>query len=89
MHGRFSVARICELLTQGDDERVVRELVRQVRQSARADFLVGAFTSSPAAWRCGLVRSNRTAMIAANPLREGQRGAVEEPRRANRYEGEL
>jgi hypothetical protein len=71
MHGRFSVARICELLTEGGDERVVRELVRQVRQRARTLFLVCAFTSSRAARRCGLVRSRRTAMIAANPLRDG------------------
>lgn len=71
MHGRFSVARVCELLTERDDETVLRELVRQVRQMARADFLVSAFTSSRAAGRCGLVRSRRTAMIAANPLHDG------------------
>lgn len=71
MHGRFSVARVCELLTERDDERVARELVRRVRRRARADLLVCAFTSSRTARRCGLVRSTRTAMIAANPLREG------------------
>jgi GNAT superfamily N-acetyltransferase len=69
--GRFSVAFVCELLTELDDEGVVRELVRRVRQSARTDFLVSAFTSPRAARRCGLVRSRRTAMIAANPLRDG------------------
>jgi GNAT superfamily N-acetyltransferase len=71
MHGRFSVAQVCELLTERDDERVVRELVRKVRRRAATDFLVCAFTSSRAAWRCGLVRSSRTAMIAANPLHDG------------------
>ena len=71
MHGRFSIARVCELLTERDDERVVRDLVRQVRQRARTDLLVCAFTSSRAARRCGLVRSRRTAMIAANPLHGG------------------
>jgi len=71
MHGRFSVARVCELLSEHGDERVLRELVRQVRQRARTNFLVSAFASSRAAGRCGLVRSRRTAMIAANPLHDG------------------
>jgi len=71
MHGRFTVARVCELLAERDDERVLRELVRQVRKRARTDFLVCAFTSPRAARRCGLVRSSRTAMIAANPLHDG------------------
>ena len=69
--GRFSVAFISELLTERDDEGVERDLVRRVRQRARTDFLVCAFTSSRAALRCGLVRSSRTAMIAANPLHDG------------------
>jgi GNAT superfamily N-acetyltransferase len=71
MRGRFSVTFVCELLTERNDERVERELVRRVRQKARTDFLACAFTSSRAARRCGLVRSRRTAMIAANPLHDG------------------
>lgn len=71
MHGRFSVAHVYEILTERGDERVVRELVRKVRGRAAADLLVCAFPSARAAWRCGLVRSGRTAMIAANPLRDG------------------
>ena len=69
--GRFSVARVCELFTESEDEKVVRMLMRQVRQRARTDFLVCAFSSSRVAWRCGLLRSSRTGMIAANPLHQG------------------
>jgi GNAT superfamily N-acetyltransferase len=71
MRGGISVTRVCEILTQGGDERVVGELVRRIRRRARTDLLVCAFTSSRAAWRCGLVRFGRTAMIAANPLHDG------------------
>ncbi len=69
MRGRFSVTRICELLTERDDERAERQLMRRVREIARTDFLICSGTSSRAAFRSGLVRSNRTATIAANPLR--------------------
>lgn len=69
--GRFSVACVCELLTERDDGEVVRKLLRRVRHGAQADFLVCAFTSSRAAGRCGLVRLGRTAMIAANPIHDG------------------
>ena len=69
MRGRFSVTRVCELLTERDDERVERQLLRRVREVARTDFMICSGTSSRVAFRSGLVRSNRTATIAANPLR--------------------
>lgn len=72
-HGRFSVTRVCELLTEREDRRVVRDLLRRMRRSAHTHFLVCAFASAPAAHRCGLVRSPRTAMIAAKPRRDGLR----------------
>jgi ribosomal protein S18 acetylase RimI-like enzyme len=80
--GRFTVACISELLTERDDGRAVRELVRGVRRAARTDFLVCAFPSSGAAHRCGLLRSPRTAMVAANPLREG---LVPDPTRSSSW----
>src|SRR6202042_2471381 len=70
-HGRFSVAHVFELLAERDDGAVARRLVRRVRERARADVLTCTFRSSWTAGRCGLVRSGRTAMIAANPLRGG------------------
>lgn len=69
--GRFSIATVCELLTERGEEGAGRALVQGVRRSARTDFLVCAFTSARAAVHCGLVRSRRSAMVAANPLREG------------------
>jgi hypothetical protein len=70
-HGRFSVAHVCELLSEREDGRIARRLVQGVRARAGADLLVCALPSARVAVRCGLMRSRRTAMIAANPLREG------------------
>jgi GNAT superfamily N-acetyltransferase len=61
------VARICELLFDGD-AALARELTRSVRRAARASLLTCAFPDARTAADCGFVRAPRTAMIATNPL---------------------
>jgi GNAT superfamily N-acetyltransferase len=64
---RMRVARICELLFDGD-ATLARELTRSVRRAARASVLTCAFPDARTAADCGFVRAPRTAMIATNPL---------------------
>jgi GNAT superfamily N-acetyltransferase len=70
LHGRFSVAYICELLVEDDRPGLARRLMRKVRQTARADFIVAASGSAGLAAACGWVRWRRAATLTVKPLRE-------------------
>lgn len=71
LHGRLSVAHVCELFVPGDDPRLARRLVRAVRRAAATDLLLVAMASEARAARCGLVRSRRGSAITVNTLCEG------------------
>jgi GNAT superfamily N-acetyltransferase len=69
-HGRFCVAQICELLIEaGDDARLARKLVREVRRASAADLVTCVIASSRTAALCALVRVPGKVTVAANPLR--------------------
>jgi hypothetical protein len=71
LHGRFSLAYICELIVEHDDPRLTRLLVHLVRRAAATDFVVAAIGSDRLAARCGLAPLLAGKTLGVNPLREG------------------
>lgn len=69
--GRFSVARICELLVEHADPSLTRRLVRDVCRAAATDLVVAAVGSNRLAARCGLAPLLAPTTIGVRSPREG------------------
>lgn len=55
-HGPFWVLDVCELLVDRRDPRAIRHVLRRVRGSAPADFIICSFSSRLRALRCGFAQ---------------------------------
>jgi GNAT superfamily N-acetyltransferase len=67
----FWVLDICELLVEGGERRVARDLLSQVRDAAEADFLSCNLRSRRQAAAHGFVAVSRGTRLMAYPLRGG------------------
>jgi GNAT superfamily N-acetyltransferase len=70
-HGRLWVTHIYELIATGDDHRVIRQLLRRVREGAQTDLITCNFASRPVAAANGFVPYPGRKFLMVLPLQVG------------------
>jgi GNAT superfamily N-acetyltransferase len=82
-HERFWVSDVCELLVKDDDRRTVRQLLRQVRQAAPANFIRCSFSSRHHAASFGFLQARGVTTLMTLPL---QHSLTPDPTRRTSWE---